>query len=117
MITKVKCGTKGCTLEGQAIPTAKLFINKIASFEGPFPCPECGEPMAVALRVPDSIKPGAGSKKMPRPPISKPAAQKPVGKTKPKKAMKVKGMGDSTKTRFKKPGTKKAGPKKRGPSK
>jgi hypothetical protein len=116
MVKSVKCVTAGCELEGQVFPVSTLFVARVASLNGPFKCPKCGESMKVVERYPTNK--GPSGKTMPR--TSSGSTVIKVGQRKVKKGIKVKTGRGTVGTRFKKPPTKaapKKSPRKRGPSK
>ena len=120
MIMKVKCVIEGCEFKDRIIPTAVLFLNRIAPLDGPFPCPGCGEPMKVVQSVPTNYK-GSGAKTMSRTKASRPTVKRAVGRKKvAKKGTRLKLGGITLGSPFKNPTKKvgkKPGPRKRGPSK
>jgi hypothetical protein len=119
MVDKVKCGNKECKEFGKPVPVSLYFINKIAPLDGPWPCVVCGEPMKVALVIPDNYK-GNGGKSMPKRittshPTSKTVGKKPVRRKSVKKITYL-GVGKAAPSMFKKQKPKSAG-RKQGPRK
>lgn len=115
MVDKVKCGNKECKEFGKLVPVTLFMFGKIAPLDGPWPCGACGEPMKIAVVIPDNYKPGA-SKSMPRritayhPAKPKTVAKKPARKKSMIKIMLL-GMGTGKSTMFKKQRPKSAGRK------
>jgi hypothetical protein len=115
MVEKVKCTKEGCDRKGKIITTTALFMSKIAPLDGPFPCPNCGEPMKIVQSTPANYKGNSGAKTKPRRAIIMPATKKPVGKKKTFKGIKIK-MSNPVLGRRKaaeKPTAKKPGQRKR----
>ncbi len=118
MVDKIKCGNKECKLFDVVVPVSKLYLNRIARLDGPWPCPECGQLMKIGHVIPNSYK-GGSPKGMPRritasQPTSRPVAKKAARRKSTK--LKLLGTGKAATTMFKKQKPKSAG-RKRGPQK